>query len=75
MATTYQGHYQVVVKKGPAGEPIIVFEPFNGKSIPALKNDVFGIHMEFGTSFEDVEEIARAINKHMSSFFLTKFDG
>jgi len=73
MTITYQAHYQAVVKEGPSGEPIIVFESLTGEPIRELKGDVVGIHMKPGTTVEEVEEIATAINQHMSSFFVTSF--
>ncbi|MFZ0469764.1 MAG: hypothetical protein WAL92_12660 [Thiogranum sp.] len=73
MAVTYQGQYQAVVKEASAGEPIIVFQLVDGDPIPDLRGEVIGIHMEAGTSVEEVQEIADAINKRMSSFFLTSF--
>jgi len=73
MAVTYQGQYQAVVKEASAGEPIIVFQLVDGEPIPDLRGEVIGIHMEAGTSAEEAQEIADAINKRMSSFFLTSF--
>jgi hypothetical protein len=73
MAITYQGKYKAVVREAPAGEPIIVFEAVDGEPIPDLKGEVIGIHMKAGTAVEEAQEIARAINKCMASFFLTSF--
>ncbi len=73
MAITYQGQYEAVVKEGPAGEPLIVFELREGEPIPDLKGDVVGIHMQSGTPLAEAQDIARAINRRMSSFFLTSF--
>jgi hypothetical protein len=73
MAITYQGDYKAVVKEGPENEPIIIFEVSDGKPIPGLKGEVIGIHLKPGASNEDAEDIVRAINQHMSSFFLTSF--
>jgi hypothetical protein len=73
MTKTYQGHYHAVVKEGPTGEPIIVFESVSGEAIRELKGDIVGIHMKPGTTVEEVQDIATAINLHMSSFFVTSF--
>lgn len=73
MTRTYQGHYHAVVKEGPTGEPIIIFESVSGEPIRELKGDIVGIHMKPGTSLEQVQDIATAINQHMSSFFVTSF--
>ena len=73
MAVTYKGDYKAVVKKGPENEPIIIFELSDGEPIPDLKGEVIGIHLKPGASNKDVEDIVRAINQHMSSFFLTSF--
>jgi hypothetical protein len=73
MTRTHQGHYQAAVKEGPNGEPIIVFESVSGEPIRELKGDVVGIHMKPGTKVEQVQDIATAINEHMSSFFVTSF--
>jgi hypothetical protein len=62
MAVTYQDDYRAVVKQGPENEPI-----------PDLKGEVIGIHLKAGTSAQQAEDIARAVNQHMSSFFLTSF--
>ena len=73
MAITYQGEYKAGVKKDPENEPIIIFEVSDGEPIPGLKGEVIGIHLKPGASNEDAEDIVRAINQHMSSFFLTSF--
>ena len=62
MAVTYQGDYRAVVKQGPENEPI-----------PDLQGEVIGIHLKAGASAQQAEDIARAVNQHMSSFFLTSF--
>ena len=62
MAVTYQGDYRAVVKQGPENEPL-----------PHLKGEVIGIHLKAGTSAQQAEDIVRAVNQHMSSFFLTSF--
>ena len=73
MAITYQGDYRAVVKEGPENEPIIIFEVSSGEPIPGLKGEVIGIHLKPGASNEDAEDVVRAINQHMSRFFLTSF--
>lgn len=73
MAVTYQGDYKAVVKEGPENEPVIIFELYGGEPIPDLKGEVIGIHLKPGASNQDAESIVRAINKHMSGFFLTSF--
>ena len=73
MAVTYQGDYRAVVKQGPENEPPIIFELSEGEPIPHLKGEVIGIHLKAGTSAQQAEDIARAVNQHMSSFFLTSF--
>ena len=73
MAITYQGQYEAVVREGPAGEPIIVFELREGDAIPELKGDIVGIHMQSGTPLGEAQDIARAINRRMASFFVTSF--
>ena len=73
MAITYKGDYKAVVKEGPENEPIIIFELSDGEPIPDLKGEVIGIHLKPGASNKDAEDIVRAINQHMSSFFLTSF--
>ena len=73
MAVTYQGDYKAVVKEGPENEPIIIFELYGGEPIPDLKGEVIGIHLKPGVSNKDAEDIAQAINQHMSRFFLTSF--
>jgi hypothetical protein len=73
MAVTYQGQYQAVVKEASAGEPIIVFQLVDGDPIPDLRGEVIGIHMQAGTSVQEAQQVADAINKRMSSFFLTSF--
>jgi hypothetical protein len=73
MAVTYQGSYRAMVKQGPENEPIIVFELSDGEPIPDLKGEVIGIHLKPGASIQDAEDIVAAINRHMSSFFLTSF--
>ena len=48
----------------------------NKKSVAVdLKGEVIGIHLKPGASIKDAEDIAHAINQHMSSFFLTSFKG
>lgn len=73
MAVTYQGDYRAVVKRGPENEPLVVFELSGDKAIPGLKGEVIGIHLKPGTSSQQAEDLARAVNQHMSSFFLTSF--
>ena len=73
MAATYQGQYQAVVKEAPAGEPIIVFQLREGDPIPDLRGEIIGIHMVAGTTPEQAQAIADAINGRMASFFLTSF--
>ena len=75
MAVTYQGTYRAEVKEGPENEPVIVFEVSDGEPIPDLKGEVIGIHLKPGVSIKDAENLAHAINQHMSSFFLTSFKG
>jgi hypothetical protein len=71
MAFTYQGDYKAVIKEAPENEPVIIFELYDGEPIPDLKGEVIGIHLNPGPSKQDAESIVRAINQHMSSFFLT----
>lgn len=73
MAITYQGDYKAIVKAGPANEPIIIFELSDGEPIPHLRGEVIGLHLKPGVSGKDAEDLAKVINRHMSSFFLTSF--
>ena len=72
MTDKSQGRYKAIVKEGPAGEPFIIFEPLGGDPITDFKDTLFGFNLKPDTSIEKAQNIARQINEHISSFFITK---
>ena len=62
---------KVTVKEFGNGKPYLAFELLEGDEIPSLIDANVGFYLKEGTSYEEAEELARAINSKLSSMYVT----